>query len=166
MFGQWGISTMIAQSCLVLTRGGSSEYSCLLDCTRAQQSVDFTKVLVDFTKNSVLVDFTKNLAKSTIPYRFRTQRGRSGPLLDGPPIRGPTLAKTVRETRDYSLAKTVREARARAGETVNRRRLAATSPLGTAPLRMRRRDLRRFALCFASLLESHSLCLPLTALGK
>ena len=27
---------------------------CLLDCTPAQQSVDFTKVLVDFTKNSVM----------------------------------------------------------------------------------------------------------------
>ena len=27
---------------------------CLLDCTPAQQSVDFTKVLVDFTKNRVM----------------------------------------------------------------------------------------------------------------
>ena len=98
----------------------------------------------------------------TIPYHFRTQRGRARWAAD-------TRPDASNDSRLYELnlrmwrygrrqecnvsildaiearARMVREARARAGESVKRRRLAARD----GALWTRRRDSRRFASCFA-----------------
>ena len=86
--------------------------------------------------------FVEGNTQPTIPYRFRTQRGRAGWAADTSPDagngsrlyelnlwmwrygRGQERKVTVLQAME-AQARTVREARARAGETVKRRRVAA-----------------------------------------
>ena len=60
------------------------------------------------------------------------------------------------EARLFSPCGVGRRLFARRGRGPTRRTRSCGWPLGTAPLRMRRRDSRQFASCFASLLASHS----------
>ena len=85
--------------------------------------------------------FVEGNTRSTIPYRFRTQRGRAGWAADyelnlwmwryG---RGQERKVSILDAIE-ARARTVREARTRASETAKRRRLAATdgAPADAAP---------------------------------
>ena len=110
--------------------------------------------------------FVGGNTQPTIPYRFRTQRGRAAWAADTRPDAGN--GSRVYELnlwmwrygrgqeRKVSILDCSRRLFARRGRGPARRTSAGGWTLGTAPLRMRRRDSRQFASCFASLLASHS----------
>ena len=70
--------------------------------------------------------------------------------------RGATAGDRSARSRFWTPWRRGRRLFARRGRGPARRTSAGGWPLGTAPLRMRRRDSRQFASCFASLLASHS----------
>ena len=99
--------------------------------------------------------FVGGNTQPTNPYRFPTP-AKAAASTSSTCGRGATAGDRSARSRFWTPWRRGRRLFARRGRGPARRTSAGGWPLGTAPLRMRRRDSRQFASCFASLLASHS----------